>query len=125
MKFQLTDEQRDELKKKLEELRAALVASIEERRGEERHITHDVGDEMDEASLEGTAAMTSKLLERDVQQLGQIDRALHKMREGTYGLCEGTGLPIGYARLKLYPWARFSAEHQEEVARAQRSGVGV
>ena len=55
----------------------------------------------------------------------EIDRALAKMTEESYGLCEGTGLPIGYARLKLYPWARFSAEHQEEVARAQRSGVGV
>ncbi|MEO7332248.1 MAG: TraR/DksA C4-type zinc finger protein [Minicystis sp.] len=118
---ELTDEQREELKQKLEELRVQLIASIEERRGEERHITHDVGDEMDEASLEGTAAMTSKLLERDVQQLGRIDRALHKMREGTYGLCEGTGDPIGFARLRLQPWARYSVEYQESVERHAKS----
>ena len=119
--LELTDAQRDELKQKLEELRAQLVASIEDKRGEERHISHDVGDEMDEASMEGAAAMTSKLLERDVQQLGQIDRALHKMREGTYGLCEGTGEPIGYARLRLQPWARYSVEYQESVERHARS----
>ncbi len=46
------------------------------------------------------------------------------MTEGAYGACEGTGEPVGYSRLKLRPWARFSVEYQEELERAQRSRGG-
>ncbi len=79
---------------------------------------------MDDANTEGATAMASKLLERDVHLLREIDRALAKMSEGTYGLCEGTGEPIGYSRLKLRPWARYSIEYQEELERAERSRGG-
>src|SRR5262249_45452329 len=78
----------------------------------------EVGDEMDDANTEGASAMASKLLERDVHLLREIDRALAKMAEGTYGLCEGTDEPIGYSRLRLRPWTRYSVEYQEELERA-------
>ena len=118
---ELTDVQLRELRGILEQRRAELVASIDGRRGDERDTGREVGDEMDEANTEGASAMASKLLERDVHLLREIDRALGKMTEGAYGACEGTGEPIGYSRLKLRPWARFSVEYQEELERAQRS----
>ncbi len=117
----LTEAQLDELRASLEQRRAELVASIEGRRGEDRDAGREVGDEMDEANTEGATAMASKLMERDVQLLREIDHALAKMADGSYGLCEGTGEPIGYSRLKLRPWARFSVEYQEELERAERS----
>jgi len=117
----LTEAQLHDLRASLEQRRAELVASIEGRRGEDRDAGREVGDEMDEANTEGATAMASKLLERDVQLLREIDRALAKMADGSYGACEGTGEPIGYSRLKLRPWARFSVEYQEEIERAQRS----
>jgi DnaK suppressor protein len=120
----LTAPQLQELRGILENRRAELVASIDGRREEERDNGREVGDEMDEANTEGVTAMTSKLLERDVNLLREIDRALAKMAEGTYGLCEGTGEPIGYSRLKLRPWARFSVAHQEEIERAERGRGG-
>lgn len=120
----LTKEQLDELHAILEQRRTELVTSIEGHRDEDRDTGREVGDEMDEASTEGATAMASKLLERNVNLLREIDRALAKMKEGEYGLCEGTGEPIGYSRLKLRPWARFSVEHQEEVERAQKSRGG-
>ncbi len=120
----LTEAQIAELRGILEQRRAELVASIDGRRGEERDTGREVGDEMDEANTEGASAMVSKLLERDVQLLREIDRALAKMAEGEYGYCEGTGEPIGYSRLKLRPWARFGVEYQEEIERAQRGRGG-
>lgn len=120
----LTDEQVQELRTMLEERRVQLIASIDERRGQERDTGREVGDEMDEASTEGVSSMTSKLLERDVQLLNEIDRALARMHEGTYGLCEGTGEPIGYSRLRLRPWARYSVGYQEELERAERGRGG-
>jgi DnaK suppressor protein len=121
----LTEAQIAELRGVLEKRRAEIAASIEGRRGEDRDVGREVGDEMDEANSEGASAMATKLLERDAQLLHEIDRALAKIPLGEYGLCEGTGEPIGYARLKLRPWARFSIEHQEEVERAQRSRGGI
>jgi DnaK suppressor protein len=121
----LTEAQIKELRTILETRRNELATSIEGRRVEERDTGREVGDEMDEANTEGVTAMTSKLLERDVVLLREIDRALAKINEGTYGSCEGTGEPIGYSRLKLRPWARYSVEYQEEIERAERSRGGV
>jgi DnaK suppressor protein len=118
---ELTPEQQDELRAQLEQLHARLVASISERQHQEGEGGREVGDEMDEASLEGATAMTSRLLERDVQLLAEVDRALAKLRAGTYGVCEGTGEPIGFERLRSRPWARYSIIYQEELERAART----
>ena len=121
----LTDEQRDELRRMLETRRGELTASIESRHSQDRDAGREVGDEMDDANIEGITAMTSRLLERDVQLLGEIDRALAKVRAGNYGHCEGTGEPIGYGRLKSRPWARFSVAYQEQLEREARSRGGI
>jgi DnaK suppressor protein len=118
---ELTPAQIADLKSRLEERRAALIASIEGRQNEERDTGREVGDEMDEASLEGALGMASKLLERDVRILREIDHALSKMSGGTYGLCEGTGEPIGFERLRHAPWARFGIAYQEELEREART----
>jgi DnaK suppressor protein len=121
----LTDEQRDELRRMLETRRGELTASIETRHSQDRDTGREVGDEMDDANIEGITAMASRLLERDVQLLGEIDRALAKFRAGTYGHCEGTGEPIGYGRLRSRPWARFSVAYQEQLEREARSRGGI
>jgi DnaK suppressor protein len=120
----LSIEEIELLRRELEAKRASLLVNIDERRGQERDQGREVGDEMDEASLEGTTSMTSKLIERDARLLAEIDHALAKMRDGTYGLCEGTGEPIGFARLKLRPWARYSIAYQEELEREERTRGG-
>jgi DnaK suppressor protein len=46
-------------------------------------------------------------LEEGVQAtIAEIDAALAKMDDGTYGTCEICGKPIGAARLEAIPWAR-------------------
>ena len=55
--------------------------------------------------------------------LREVERALEKVQDETYGLCEGTEEPIGYARLKLRPWTRYSVTYKEEFEREEkRSG---
>lgn len=118
---ELTEAELKTLRKMLEDRRAELVGSIEVRAEQERDTGREVGDEMDEATIEGATAMASKLLERDVKLLSEIDRALAKFANGTYGFCEGTGEPIGFGRLRSRPWARFSVEHQEQLEREART----
>jgi RNA polymerase-binding transcription factor len=120
----LTEEQREELRAALEERRTQILASIETRQQQEKDTGREVGDEMDEANIEGATAMASRLLERDVQLLSEIDRALAKFRDNSYGLCEGTGEPIGYGRLRSRPWARFSVAYQEQLEREARTRGG-
>jgi DnaK suppressor protein len=121
---ELTADQLEELKRGLEVRRASLVSMIDERQHAERDVSREVGDEMDEANAEGATSLVSKLLERDVRMLAEIDRALVKIKEGAYGLCEGTGEPIGYRRLRLRPWARYSVAYQEQIEHAERTGGG-
>lgn len=47
----------------------------------------------------------------------EIDQALTRIREGTYGRCELTGKAIDAARLEAIPWARFSREAEERLER--------
>jgi DnaK suppressor protein len=51
------------------------------------------------------------LLERERLLLTEINDALRRIRQKTYGICEATGRPITKARLRAIPWARHCIEH--------------
>lgn len=65
---------------------------------------------------------TLGLLEGERAVLREIDDALERIRKGSYGLCLATGKPIGKARLKATPWAKYSYEYTlaQERGRARR-----
>ncbi len=62
---------------------------------------------------------TLGLLESERQMLRDIDHAIERMAEGTYGICLGTGEPIAKLRLEAKPWAKFSIEYARLVERGQ------
>jgi len=47
--------------------------------------------------------------------LTEIDEALRRIEEGTYGICEGTNKPIPKARLEAQPWARYCVEYARMI----------
>ena len=51
------------------------------------------------------------LMDSERKLLREIDNALGRLDDKTYGICEATGKPISKARLKAQPWARFCVEH--------------
>jgi DnaK suppressor protein len=59
------------------------------------------------------------LMDSERRLLTEIDDALQRIENGTYGLCEGTGQPISKARLEAQPWARYSVEHARIVEQQQ------
>jgi len=63
---------------------------------------------------------TLSLVETDRKLLREINNALAKIQNGTYGICEGTGKPISKARLEVQPWARYSIEYAKQMERAGR-----
>ena len=58
---------------------------------------------------------TIGLIESDRKLLKNIDRALNKVKDGTYGVCEVTGKLIGRARLTAKPEARYNIEFAQKL----------
>jgi DnaK suppressor protein len=59
--------------------------------------------------------------------LYEVDEAINRIKNGSYGVCELTGKPIEPERLEAVPWARFSAaaERQlEEQGAVERPRLG-
>ena len=59
--------------------------------------------------------MRMRLQEQNEQQIMDIDAALGKIKDGTYGICEITKKRIEKQRLRAIPWTRYSLEGQEIV----------
>ena len=51
------------------------------------------------------------LMDSERKLLREIDEALGRIEQGTYGICEGTGKPIPKARLEAQPWAKYCIEY--------------
>jgi RNA polymerase-binding transcription factor DksA len=60
------------------------------------------------------------MLSSEQDALYEIDEALNRIRDGTYGKCELTGKPIEAPRLEAIPWTRFSAAAEKQL---EREGV--
>lgn len=58
---------------------------------------------------------TLGLLESERIMLGEINEALERIANKTYGICLGTGEPIGRARLEARPWCKYSIEYQRQI----------
>jgi RNA polymerase-binding transcription factor DksA len=72
----------------------------------EPHSMHMADSATDE--LDHDLALTEISTEQDA--LYEVDAALRRILNGTYGVCEQTGQPIPGARLRAVPWTRFSRE---------------
>lgn len=117
----LTPAQQKELVAALHEKRDELLSALKNRRsGSAQETRAGTGDEADQATEDAEVALETRLMDRDAKLLREVERALDKVKNGTYGLCEGTDEPIGYARLKLRPWTRYSVTYKEELEREQK-----
>ena len=112
------------LKERLESERGTVVSRARERLDIAAPLVSRHADEMDDAAANQDLALLFRLADKEQKLVGEIDAALQRMEEGTYGLCEGTGEPIGYRRLLARPWARFSVEYKEALERDQASRPG-
>jgi DnaK suppressor protein len=113
---------------RLEELRAELsqmVEGLEEdqryRAEEEEDFTeHDSGDMSHSLFTREMDATVGQTLERRLQN---VERALQKIEEGTYGICEDTGEPIPRGRLEAVPEAIYTVEAQQRHERERRPPI--
>jgi len=57
------------------------------------------------------------ILEQIDAELADVEHALKRLDDGTYGTCEFDGKPIPEERLEALPAARFCVQHQAEAER--------
>jgi len=55
------------------------------------------------------------LVSNEQEALSEIDAAIQRIKNGSYGICEVTGKPIAKDRLLAVPFTRYSAEAQKEI----------
>lgn len=55
------------------------------------------------------------LMDSERRLLTEIDDALARIENGTYGICEGTNKPILKARLQAQPWARYCVDYARKL----------
>lgn len=59
------------------------------------------------------------ILEHIDAQLADVDRAVDRLRAGTYGACEACGRPIDEDRLRARPAARYCIDDQARMERSR------
>ncbi len=117
----------EEQRSKLIDVRDELVRirdgmnEDQRQRGEEEGDTHlDSGDLSQDIFDREMDATIGDQAER---RLGDVERALQKIEEGTYGLSEESGEPIPRGRLEAAPEAIRTVEEQQSFERERRPPV--
>jgi RNA polymerase-binding transcription factor DksA len=78
-------------------------------------------DELDAASDAAEGEVRLGLFAFEEGMLAEVEAALQRIHQGTYGICESTGRTIPSARLTAIPWTRFTAEAEQALAKHTRA----
>jgi len=113
----LNDEQLDYFLRTLTDWRQRLQVEYNESRQRIRLQDERVGDIVDQSVKESGATMEMINYRRKRSLLVQVEAALQRINDGTYGYCLMTEEEIGVDRLRSYPIATLSVEAQELVER--------
>jgi DnaK suppressor protein len=62
--------------------------------------------------------MASTLEDNSTHVLGEIDAALARIDDGTYGICQACGKPIDVERLEALPWATLCIDDRRKQERS-------
>ena len=97
------------------DLRAKLADELANMRSFKR--ADSGGDSADVAFETGSDEMASQLAALDSRELRQIERAIARLKQGTYGLCEVCQARIPVARLNALPYTTCCIDCQREAER--------
>lgn len=96
----------DEIKQKLLQMREEILDKMETgAKLSASSITHEIGDTLDHASEERDREYHELIKERNRQKLNQINHALEKIKNKTYGNCEECDKKINKKRLIALPFS--------------------
>lgn len=102
--------------------RSSLIKKANKTLTEEATLdVNELPDEIDQASAEYNQSFIFRLRDREKYYLSKIDRALKKIDEGTFGICESCDEPISIKRLEARPVTTLCIRCKEEQEMEERS----
>jgi DnaK suppressor protein len=117
--------------KKLEHFRSVLLEQLRQHSDNVREdqaaaleagADDGVKDSVDMSQQDLSQELAFRLGERESQAVADIDQALLRIDEGTYGQCQRCGKPIDERRLDAVPTARYDATCQAAIEESQGLG---
>jgi RNA polymerase-binding protein DksA len=117
--------QAEEARRRLEAERTRLESELDRLRLRDPE-TESAGElsSVDDPAELGTETFERELaltqLEIVERKLTDVDEALRRLDQGSYGICEACGRPIEAARLEAMPAARYCLEDQAKLERQAR-----
>jgi DnaK suppressor protein len=110
------------MREQLVEMKTKLLSEIDSELRAEREANKDEGmDTYDLASEERDREINFILSDRERVKIKQIDDALDRLDQGTYGVCESCGLEIAEERLQAMPFTRLCRDCQQEQEKEAKS----
>ena len=117
--------------RKLEQFKKLLLSDLRRHAqniGEEQaraiKIDDDAKESSDLALRDVIQELALRLGDRESRVVAEIDQALMRMQEGSYGLCVRCGKAIDERRLEAVPTARYDAACQTAIEAAKGDGAG-
>jgi DnaK suppressor protein len=120
---QFVERQRERLiglREELVRIREGMAADEEDLGESEGDTTPDSGDMSQDMF---TREMDASIGEQAERRLGEVDRALQKIADGTSGLSDESGEPIPRGRLEAVPEAIRTVEEQQRFEQERRPPV--
>ncbi len=107
---------------RLRDTRAKLLSEIDSEMKAEREGNKDEGlDTYDLASEERDREINFILSDRERVKIKEIDDALARLQDNSYGICESCGLEIAEERLGALPFTRLCRDCQQEQEREAKT----
>ena len=111
-----------DLRQNLLEMKNKLVTEIDSELKAEREGNKDEGmDTYDLASEERDREINFILSDRERVKIKQIDDALVRLEDGSYGVCKSCGLEVAEERLEAMPFTRLCRDCQQDMEREAKS----
>ncbi|MBW2057699.1 MAG: TraR/DksA C4-type zinc finger protein [Deltaproteobacteria bacterium] len=116
---------REMLLQKRREIETRIADEVGEKMAED--IASTLGPALDEgdlSTLDVSRDLDYRVLTMYTEMLKNVDRALERLEEGTYGTCEECGKEIKEKRLQVLPFARYCVECQREKEKVAETDSG-
>ncbi len=120
----MTKKELEEFRKILLEKKREILEKLENISREAEEEGENVIEYYDKAAYQFSKEYKIKLEENEAKTLRDIEDALKKIEEGTYGICEECGQEIPRKRLLAVPWARLCLKCQEELEAQEEAESG-
>jgi DnaK suppressor protein len=111
------EKQRHSLLKLRAALLGAAVRDENEEAASQTEAANGAQEYEDDAQRLAALELEGNLVVRDAGRLERINRALKKIDEGTYGLSDRSGKPIGQERLEAAPESIFTLAEEQTLER--------